>query len=111
MLHSNLHSKKKIKNTIGPWRADIDKYIRVFQREYNISRNDILNNYSWNDIQEYVMALPTDRIITMGAGPGAKNQERLNEALCYKDDTGAAESMREKRDRFERERERDLGAK
>lgn len=65
----------------------------VFQRNYNISREDILNEYSWSDIQNYVNTLPIEKIITVYPGKKADNGTRHLEALCDRDQGTALEQL------------------
>ena len=83
------------------WRPNFNKYLHIFQREYNISRNEILTDYSWDDIQDYISALPVDKVITLGSGKDANNNERYLEALCDRDVDGGIKSMNDAATEFE----------
>lgn len=100
MLYCKCGWKKKITSQIGGWRPSFDKYLQVFQREYHISRNKILTEYSWDDIQNYVHDLPIDKVITLREGKNAKNQERYNDALCDRDLDGANSLMDAEYEKF-----------
>ncbi len=75
------------------WKPNFNKYLIIFQREYNIPRNEILQNYSWDDIQNYIHDLPIERVITLYEGKKANNKERYLEALCDRDIDGGISSM------------------
>ena len=75
------------------WRPNFNKYLHIFQREYNISRNEILTNYSWDDMQNYINALPIENIITLREGKDANNHNRYLEALCDRDIDGGIKYM------------------
>lgn len=74
--------KKKVKEALSLWIPNIKKFIKIFIREYGISREDALLKYSWDDIQNYVMALPIERVITVYQHKDVDNKGRYIEALC-----------------------------
>ena len=78
----------------------------VFQREYNISRESILLEYSWDDIQSYVHNLPIEKIITLYEGKKADNSNRYLESLCDRDIVSAAKDLDEAERAFRERRAR-----
>ena len=75
------------------------------QREYNISRNDILMNYSWDDVQQAINDLPIERVITVYKGEKADNQNRYLNALCDKDEKRAMNQLSESEKEYNKRRE------
>lgn len=101
MRRKQRRPKKKI-NDLQLYRPSIDKYIRVMQREYNISKEDILLKYSWDDIQEAINDLPIERIITVYNGEQSKNKERYLNALCVKQEEAAMNQLKNSELEYER---------
>ena len=62
-------------------------------------------NYSWLDIQTFVMTLPIERIITVYEGKKAENKSRYLEALCDKNVAQAAKDLNEAEAEFNRRSE------
>lgn len=72
------------------------------QREYKISKEDILLKYSWNEIQEAINDLPIERIITIYNGEQANNKERYLNALCVKQEDAAMNQLNNSELEYER---------
>jgi hypothetical protein len=85
--------KKKLKETLSIWKPSFDKYLKIFIREYHISREEALLEYSWDDIQNFVTDLPAERVITVYDSKKAENKERYLLALCDRDVDGAFKAL------------------
>lgn len=65
----------------------------VFQRNYNVSRDEILNDYTWSDIQTYINNLPREKVITVYQSEKADNQKRYLEMLCEHNEQDAFDQL------------------
>lgn len=59
------------------------------KREYGISKEDLYLNYSWDQIQDFLMNLPPDRIINLDGQKLSKTERKTKfmEALYDRDET------------------------
>lgn len=75
------------------------------QREYKISKTEILLKYSWDDIQEAINDLPIERVITVYKGEKADNKNRYLNALCEKQEESAMSELNQGEIEYNRRKE------
>lgn len=79
------------------WKINFDKIEGILKREYGISKEDFYLKYSWEQIQEYLLNLPPERIVNLDNTKLSKQerQTKYMEAL-YDRDTQSVATDREK---------------
>lgn len=110
-----LRSKKKEieKSNLPDWKPNPDKYIALLEREYGLSREDILWDNSWEDVQFRVNQIPIDRVVPWHNGY-KKGEYRIKylESLCdRKTPKEIKENLKSEYEIFQAELDRVKGVK
>ena len=58
------------------WRPNLNKIMGILQREYGITRNQALWEYSFEELQTLIQELPLERIVRIGSKDTQSDLER-----------------------------------